>query len=73
MVCKVMGLHGLGWAGADGEEVGTGEKSEGGFGFLQTAQDGPDSQRLCSRHNAAISQAWMSRGVCVKERGWLCV
>ncbi|KAI2664445.1 Hyaluronan and proteoglycan link protein 1 [Labeo rohita] len=27
MVCKVMGLHGLGWAGADGEEVGTGEKN----------------------------------------------
>lgn len=33
-----------------------------GFGLLDTAQDGPDSQRLCSRHNTAISQAWLSRG-----------
>ncbi len=38
-----------------------------GFGLLKTAQDGPDSQRLCSRHNAAISQAWLSRG-CVKKK-----
>lgn len=44
-----------------------------GFGLLATAQDRPDSRRLCSRHNAAISQAWLSRGVSEKERECLCV
>lgn len=45
-----------------------------GFWLLETAQDGPDSQRLCSRHNAAISQAWLSggRGAVEKEDGFVC-
>ncbi len=38
-----------------------------GCGLLETSRDGRDSQRLCSGHYAAISQAWLSRW-CVKKK-----
>lgn len=68
-----MGVYGLGWTGADGKKVGAGGRSESFLYFWATAQDRPDSRRLFSRHNAAISQGWLSRG-CVKkkENGFVC-
>lgn len=66
MLCKAMDLNGLGWAGADGEEVGTGGGSER---VLKTGL----IQEGSVQNNAVISQAWLSREVCEKERGCLCV
>ncbi len=59
------------WAGLELMEKRWGPK-EGlgvlyGCGLLETSRDGRDSQRLCSGHYAAISQAWLSRG-CVKKK-----